>query len=722
MTWFTDILNMFFTFLDRIVYGLITVLYELLLYLANLDLFGMSEITNPAATDNVIITFGNRVYVLLGIFMLFKVSFSILQYMVNPDAFSDKSKGFGKMITNILISLVLIVVIPYIFQFAFHVQGVVLEQNLLGQLILGNSVTTVNSSDTEKTEEMNMNVEMAEDLQFLVYGSFFSVKTDVVPECAAGPVLGTKAMAKAEDDGCLTKLAEYFSDMGGANKLGDFFAAGGNDDVARRFDAFGEVVNVKNEDGEYIFNYMPVISTIAGGFVVVMLLSFCMDVAVRIIKLGFLEIISPIPIISYMDPKQSGKDGMLGKWSNECLKTYFSLFIRIGIIYFAFFVTDLIANKILSNPTTDLYLNEQQPEGLMAIFVQVMVILGVFFFAKEVPKLIENLIPGMSGAGDLSINPLKKIQGSPLAAGAIGGLVGAGVGGIASAAAAFSASKDEGAGFGQSLRRGLGGGVSGVFRGTKAGALAGGKGIISKSADVAGRVGRNAALKTNTTLRQRAGAYARQAVGMQSKKEALDKQIGYHESIQKHASNMEERARNRLAKKHDGYKIAELKKAQLQQQFNQKQDVHTGEFETVVGKDGVIRQQEKIIKASDSKKYAEYFNAQINALNDEQRNYVAQYIDSDGGIIDEKDYHIEIEKDAMAKEIEENKLQYEDENGKEISTKNLKNADWSTIKSVGDAAEEKAIKIKNSGEYRDQEILDKNIHSENRQGLFTSHK
>lgn len=435
MTWFTDILNMFFTFLDRIVYGLITVLYELLLYLANLDLFGMSEITNPAATDNVIITFGNRVYVLLGIFMLFKVSFSILQYMVNPDAFSDKSKGFGKMITNILISLVLIVVIPYIFQFAFHIQGVVLEQNLLGQLILGNSVTTVNSSDTEKTEEMDMNVEMAEDLQFLVYGSFFSVKTDVVPECAAGPVLGTKAMAKAEDDGCLTKLAEYFSDMGGANKLGDFFAAGGNDDVARRFDAFGEVVNVKNEDGEYIFNYMPVISTIAGGFIVVMLLSFCMDVAVRIIKLGFLEIISPIPIISYMDPKQSGKDGMLGKWSNECLKTYFSLFIRIGIIYFAFFVTDLIANKILSNPTTDLYLNEQQPEGLMAIFVQVMVILGVFFFAKEVPKLIENLIPGMSGAGSLTINPLKKINESPLAAGALA-LGGAAIGGAAANAIA----------------------------------------------------------------------------------------------------------------------------------------------------------------------------------------------------------------------------------------------------------------------------------------------
>ena len=725
--WFTDLLNMFFTFLDRIVYGLITFLYQLLLYLANLDLFRMSDLSSP---DNVITNFSGRVYALLGIFMLFKVSFSILQYMVNPDDFSDKSKGFGKMVTNVLVSLCLIVAVPYIFQLAFEAQGIILKSNFLGHLILGETVSGTNIDEVD----MSVNEEMAEDLQFLVYGSFFSVDTTVVGECANGPVLGTKSMAQSED--CLNALAEVFKDVGGEQKLGDFFAAGDADSMARRFDAFGEVVNVKRNN-KYAFKYMPVISTIAGGFVAVMLLSFCMDVAVRIIKLGFLEIISPIPIISYMDPKQSGKDGMLGKWSNECLKTYFSLFIRIGIIYFAFFVTDLIANKILSNPTTDLYLNEQQPEGLMAIFVQVMVILGVFFFAKEVPKLIENLIPGMSGAGDLSINPLKKIQGSPLAAGAIGGLVGAGVGGIASAAAAFSASKDEGAGFGQSLRRGLGGGVSGVFRGTKAGALAGvsgvfrgtkagalagGKGIISKSADVAGRVGRNAALKTNTTLRQRAGAYARQAVGMQSKKEALDKQIGYHESIQKHASNMEERARSRLAKKHDGYKIAELKKAQLQQQFNQKQDVHTGEFETVIDENGVMRQQEKIISASDSKKYEQYFNEQINALNDEQRNYVAQYIDSDGGIIDEKDYHIGIEKDAMAKEIEENKLQYEDKNGKEISTKNLKNADWSTIKSVGDAAEEKAAKIKNSGEYRDQEILDKNIHSENRQGLFTSHK
>ena len=719
LTWFNDILNMLFTFLDRIVYGLISILYELFLYLANLDLFGMSTLTDPAAaTDNVIIMFGNRVYALLGIFMLFKVSFSILQYMVNPDDFSDKAKGFGKMITNILISLVLVVAVPFIFQFAFEVQKVVLSENLLGQLILGKNTTSSQSTDEEIKDDMNVNVEMAQDLQFLVYGSFFSVDTEVVTECENTPILGTKDMAGNKE--CLEYLSSAFEGIdNGTNLLADFFP--GVTNTGRNFDAFGDVVNVKR-DGEYIFNYMPIISTIAGGFVAIMLLTFCMDAAVRIIKLGFLEIISPIPIISYMDPKQSGKDGMLGRWAKECFSTFLSLFIRIAIIYFAFFVVDIVANNILADPNDQLYLYGPQPEGLMAVFVQVMVILGVLFFAKEVPKLLENLIPGMSGVGNLTINPLKKISESPLAAGAVGLGIGAGVGSLTSAAAAFAASRDEGAGMGQAIRRGIGGGASGMFRGAKAGALAGGKGIVSKSADVAGRVGRNAALKTNTTLRQRAGAYARQAVGMQSKKEALDKQIGYHESIQKHASNMKDRAASELAKKHDGYKMAEMRKDQIQQQYNERGDIHTGNFKTFINEKGILERQEEVLKYG-TDEYEQYFSKQMNDLNDEQKGYVEEYVNSNGKIIDgSEDYHITVEKDALSKEIEENQLHYEDENGKEISTENLKDADWSTIKSVGDAAEREAITTKNSEEYRDAATLDKNIHSENRQSLFTRHK
>ena len=280
----------------------------------------------------------------------------------------------------------------------------------------------INVSDV--LEDVKTNEEMAEDLQFLIYGSFFSVDDSVEGNsvCVDTPILGTKTMAQNPD--CLNYLATLFENLGGESKLGDFFPAGGADSVERRFDAFGEVVNVKTDDNKYVFKYMPIVSAVAGGFVVVMLLSFCMDAAVRIIKLGFLEIISPIPIISYMDPKQSGKDGMLGKWAKECLRTFTSLFIRIAIIYFVFFVVDIIANNILANSSDQLYLYGEPPEGLMATFVQVMVILGLFFFAKEVPKLLENLIPGMSNSGSLNFGRIKT-----LSIGATAGL-GAAVGGV----------------------------------------------------------------------------------------------------------------------------------------------------------------------------------------------------------------------------------------------------------------------------------------------------
>ena len=57
-----------------------------------------------------------------------------------------------------------------------------------------------------------------------------------------------------------------------------------------------------------LFNYTPIISSICAGIVAWIIL-LCIDVSVRVVKLGFLQLIAPIPIISYIDP-QSSKDGM----------------------------------------------------------------------------------------------------------------------------------------------------------------------------------------------------------------------------------------------------------------------------------------------------------------------------------------------------------------------------------------------------------------------------
>ena len=418
MTWFLRILRTFFSFLDKAVYSLISIFYELLMYLANLDLFGMSTIStsNTSLTaDNPILKFSNRIYALLGIFMLFKLSFAILQYMINPDDFSDKGKGFGKLITNVLISLVLIVTVPLIFQKAYEVQKIVLNENLLGKLILG-----VSDGDSDSTAT---NKQMAEDLKFLVYASLMPVNEKAVPNCGETPVLGTKAMALSEH--CLDDLADALGDDSG--ELNNVFKTDDNDN--RNFDSFGTLLNVVGDDDEFVFDYFPGIVTVAGGFIAVMMISFCLDVAVRIIKLAFLEIIAPIPVISYMDPRQSGKDGMLGKWAKECFSTFLSLFIRIAIIYFAFYLIDLVVSTCLVDNGNAVYLNEDVPTGVNAILVQVLVIFGILYFTKEVPKLLESIFGIKSG--NITFNPLKKLNESPLVSGVLG-FGGAALGGFAS--------------------------------------------------------------------------------------------------------------------------------------------------------------------------------------------------------------------------------------------------------------------------------------------------
>ena len=60
--------------------------------MANLDLVSHNSVMHDLV---------GRIYLLLGIFMLFKVAFSMIQYLIDPNSFSDSAKGFGKLVTNL---------------------------------------------------------------------------------------------------------------------------------------------------------------------------------------------------------------------------------------------------------------------------------------------------------------------------------------------------------------------------------------------------------------------------------------------------------------------------------------------------------------------------------------------------------------------------------------------------------------------------------------------
>ena len=138
-------------------------------------------------------------------------------------------------------------------------------------------------------------------------------------------------------------------------------------------------------------------------------------------KLGFLQLISPIPIISYIDPSSS-KNGMFSKWLKEVGKTYADLFIRLGAVYFAItLIAALMQNSDL---------------GTTNFLARVFIILGILIFANQIPKLIGDLL-GVKIDGNFSLNPMRKINSSPIANAVVGGEAGLGGGGVANAAAKF---------------------------------------------------------------------------------------------------------------------------------------------------------------------------------------------------------------------------------------------------------------------------------------------
>jgi hypothetical protein len=168
-------------------------------------------------------------------------------------------------------------------------------------------------------------------------------------------------------------------------------------------------------DDEYAFNYMPIISTLCGGYLTFLLISFCIDVASRAIKLLFLQVLSPIAVISSVDPTKGPE--RLKEWGKECFSTFASLFVRLAIMFIIIQTVKIITNTVYG---TELYSSTSglhKGNGTMDLFVYIFLVLGAFQVGKSLPGMLEKAT-GMKMGGDLNLNPFKNSLASRLAVGA----------------------------------------------------------------------------------------------------------------------------------------------------------------------------------------------------------------------------------------------------------------------------------------------------------------
>lgn len=440
ITMFSQLIRGFFATIDSAVYGFIAVVYNLIEDLANTSILSMTDMNE----------FASRIYALLGIFMLFKVSFSIISYIVSPDKISDSSTGMGGIIKNVLITLVLILIVPTCFTLLYEAQSAILSENIIPKLLLGTNsdASTIDNeiyvapacqeieSDFEDKQKDEKYATSAKDngnyIALMVFRNFYQLGDgSVEPEdssyynekflpayCGFGENrIGVSYLLQSGiyngpieklPSGDLEKFLEGISDIIDIIQPGNYIGRSIGDWVISKL-GLGP--------STYYIDYNYFISTIVGIFVIFILVSMAFDVAIRSVKLTFLQLISPIPIISYVDPK-SGKDGMFKRWYTEVFKTWASLFIRLLALFFGVYLIKQLGQ--LYRIGNHKYLSSN-------FWIQLFMLLGVLMFCKELPKLLEQLIPGMKGSGSFKLNPLKRINEDSIGGKFLtGGIMGAG--------------------------------------------------------------------------------------------------------------------------------------------------------------------------------------------------------------------------------------------------------------------------------------------------------
>lgn len=475
MFWTTvyNILRSVFFSLDKIVYELIGNVYGLLLQICRTSVFDTDAIHS----------FSSRIYVFIGLFMLFKLSVSLITYLLNPDDFTKGEKSFGSIIKNVLFALVMIVLCPYIFTELFEVQSIILEENTIMNVAFG--TPNDSSANVERISNSTYANSAGEKIKFTLAFTFAQPNYEEFSHGSVADLIDCKYTyqkdsngnfkfrKRAQIDGSESKDSQYIYNldpecwgiydpendeyqMDGVN--GQLIKAFDDTDVPNAYQDYAQgvaqqnftlffrkeaLLYAKTKDGRYVINYRFGASTAVGVATLYLLLMFCIDLAVRSVKLGFLQMIAPIPILSYVDPK-SGKDGMFSKWFKACKNTYLDLFIRLFALYFGIYVITLIGKF------RDVVTGEIVDNWIVKIFM----IIGVLIFIKKLPDFLKETL-GFEGSGTFKgyLTPLKKFEDDAL--------FGKNITGAAAGVAGGTIGMLTGAGFSRGLTAGIGGALSG---------------------------------------------------------------------------------------------------------------------------------------------------------------------------------------------------------------------------------------------------------------------
>lgn len=451
----------FFLWLDSIIYSLVGTLMEIFMDLASVDyIFDLSNF-------QYII---DRIYVLLGVVILFLVAINLLQYVINPDR--DDGKSLKNIAFNVVRALILVVLTPVVFDVLYDVQHTIISYNVLPRLFLSDEIIDeFNSTDefnisvdtsglNEGTEGDNegtnnsgeysnkeqtysrddvmdaLAVSYGNQMGWYIYSGFFhedeasiGSEYDISERLgdehgwagwATGILTGALVIGGALAIGALTISTGGIGGilLGGLQAFvsghaltlgivaGTAAGVGVNNIVIDTekftFEMLEQTVLMGQWDMITAFapfvqdgsiNYLFILSTLAGCFLVYVIFSFCLDLGLRALKLIFYQVVAPISFLLSIIP---GKEDLIKKWFTAVGTTWLEIFVRISCICLIIVGVRMLGTINLSGNS---------------FFVNTILMISILVFVKMLPKLFSD-ITGIK-SGDMKLGIKEKLNEVP---------------------------------------------------------------------------------------------------------------------------------------------------------------------------------------------------------------------------------------------------------------------------------------------------------------------
>lgn len=440
--------------IDGVLYSLLDNAYDLVIKLSTAEL--LKHTTIKSLTENL--------YIIFGVVAFFRLALLLVNAIIDPEKLNEKGKGLSNIFFRVVGMIILLAVTPFLFEMSYELQGKIVgadaSQNIIFKTILGNNAN-IASSDNSNAGKALQNIALSSlitiDKNYLVKNGAQCKYEEIKDE--NGKVTGydyTKITNEnnygfcpliciSNNDGTCTPQGGYVygekCDWPNCrNAVDTYNEMYVNEDMSpSKLASYVGVSKKIEENGEkqevYVYNYMFIITGVVGVAMTYIIISFAIDIAIRMFELIVLEILSPLFIATFVDPK-SAQSGPFKNWLSEVGKSYASLYLRLAIIALMVLLVSIINQSKMF-----------QSMGEVSGGAKIFMVIGLLIFAKKAPKWIGDMIgiKGEGGLGGLSIG--KKLGGMFLAGGlankataamktgakALGGAAAARLGGTAAA-------------------------------------------------------------------------------------------------------------------------------------------------------------------------------------------------------------------------------------------------------------------------------------------------